>query len=325
MAYTDCLATRNDVQACYQIFLKREPESEAAIDQHLAGQPTVWDLVSRFKSSEEALRDRFDEACAAMFAQYDGRGVDIELGSKEANAIFDHIKNVWSDYGRKEAYYSVLTNPKYCSENLDDVELEAFYSTGWREVESFQETCRRNGIEPNPAWSVLDFGCGVGRVGLHLSKTFARYIGVDISRWHLDIAKQKLTGLPVHNHRFMTLAESLREPIRFDVFYSMIVLQHNPPPIMNWLLDHFLERINPGGYAFFQVPCFLYGYSFDASAYLTGEGRLNAMEMHAIPQSRVFELLAKHGLTPVEVLPNPVIGPIGFSFSFFARKAKGTR
>jgi hypothetical protein len=78
--------------------------------------------------------------------------------------------------------------------------------------------------------------------------------------------------------------------------------------------------LSPGGYAYFQVPCYLYDYKFKTSDYLAGAGKLDVMEIHAIPQRIVFELLHAAGLIPIEVVLNPRIGPIGYSYSFFARK-----
>ena len=89
---------------------------------------------------------------------------------------------------------------------------------------------------------------------------------------------------------------------------------------MYQLLRLFLDKLKPGGYAFFQLPCHIYDYSFDADRYLAGEGKYQAMEMHALPQKYVFEAMYRHGLQPIEIWPFPVIGPIGISYVFLARK-----
>ncbi len=141
------------------------------------------------------------------------------------------------------------------------------------------------------------------------------------SETHLDVARDRFKRKNINNTELTRLMDLLHAPREFDILYSILVLQHNPPPVMYWLLDSFLSNLNPDGYAFFQVPCYLDNYDFDAGAYLAGDGRLNSMEMHALPQNYVFKLLAKHGMTPIELLPNPRIGPIGFSFSFLAGKA----
>ena len=41
---------------------------------------------------------------------------------------------------------------------------------------------------------------------------------------------------------------------RVDLVYSLIVLQHNPPPVIRLIVRAFLKALNPGGVAYFQVP-----------------------------------------------------------------------
>jgi hypothetical protein len=42
--------------------------------------------------------------------------------------------------------------------------------------------------------------------------------------------------------------------------FSVITLQHNPPPIMAWLLSQLLGCLNPGGVAYLQIPSYRSGY-----------------------------------------------------------------
>ena len=39
----------------------------------------------------------------------------------------------------------------------------------------------------------------------------------------------------------------------FDLFFSMIVLQHNPPPLIALMLEKIAARLRPGGVAVFAV------------------------------------------------------------------------
>ena len=94
----------------------------------------------------------------------------------------------------------------------------------------------------------------------------------------------------------------------FDVFFSFIVLQHNPPPIMAQILDHACQGLNPGGLALFQAPTYAQDYSFDIHAYLHGQYKKNDMEMHFIPQHEVFRILRDNGVDVVEVRQDHCIG-----------------
>jgi hypothetical protein len=48
-----------------------------------------------------------------------------------------------------------------------------------------------------------------------------------------------------------------------DAFYSKIVLQHNPPPLIGYLLRTLIRSLRRGGVGVFQVPTFYAGYRFD--------------------------------------------------------------
>ena len=69
---------------------------------------------------------------------------------------------------------------------------------------------------------------------MHLSTLFSRVIAVDISIAHLDLCRLKLEEEKVENVelRHMETIRSLDTLPEVDAFYSVIVLQHNPPPIM---------------------------------------------------------------------------------------------
>lgn len=317
----DRIASLDDVVQCYRHFLGREVDSLEAATGHLADGPELWALIRRFmKAPEKQLAQAFS-ASRYIQATQDARGIDLALSAAQHERLIAHVETVWRRYGRDDAYYSVLTHPAYRAERITTANIDHFYATGASELEEFRQLCRRNAVDPDPAWSVCELGCGVARVGTAFARDFASYLGVDISAEHLAVARARLDAEGAEGARLMLLPDFLQHQLDYDLFYSAIVLQHNPPPVMRHLLDAGLARLKPGGYAYFQLPCHLENYRFDVDSYLAGVGRKDEMEMHALPQHEVFALLARHGLTPLEVVPDGRIGPIGFSYAFFARKA----
>jgi len=313
-------ARAEDVVACYRLFLGREPENEDVVAAHLYHAPRLWDMIGMFFTSPESVLRRISEASAAISDQQDTSDVEWRASAAELPLLIEHIRQVWSRYGREEAYYSVLTDPAYLMERLETTDIESFYATGLLEMERFEAVCRRNFIEPDPSWEIFELGCGVGRVGEAFASKFSAYIGVDISAEHIAIAQKRLAERGLANTTLALLDDFLSGDASTDVFFSMIVLQHNPPPIIHDLLDLCLARVRPKGLAYFQVPCHLYDYRFCVTDYLAGQGQSETMEIHALPQRDVFALLARHGLNPIEVTPDDRIGPIGFSYTFLARK-----
>jgi hypothetical protein len=101
----------------------------------------------------------------------------------------------------------------------------------------------------------------------------------------------------VHTNRI----DSLREVARFDVLFSIVVLQHNPPPVIRHVLNVLLSRINSGGVGYFQLPTYRFGYSFDAEKYLATPPNLRAPEMHVLPQQELHALLEERGCRLIEI------------------------
>jgi hypothetical protein len=95
----------------------------------------------------------------------------------------------------------------------------------------------------------------------------------------------------------------------FDLWYSRIVLQHNPPPIMAMILRRAFAMLAAGGMAVFQVPTYALGYRFGVAPYLAGLGKGNDIEMHVLPQPVVFRLAREAGCEPLEVLEDLSAGP----------------
>ncbi len=92
-----------------------------------------------------------------------------------------------------------------------------------------------------------------------------------------------------------------------DLFYSKIVLQHNPPPVMAVLLKNLLAALSPGGIGFFQIPVFKVGYSFLIEKYLQEDNQTN-MEMHFFPQADLLQLVADAGCRVCELFEDDAIG-----------------
>jgi SAM-dependent methyltransferase len=113
-------------------------------------------------------------------------------------------------------------------------------------------------------------------------------IGLDISAGNLEICRAYLqqTGKSNAEARLIHSLMDFEELPACDVFFSLIVLQHNPPPIIKYILDKCLAAVRPGGIAYFQVPTSPVGYSFKVDHYLASNAP--EMEMHALPMHQVF-------------------------------------
>ena len=94
----------------------------------------------------------------------------------------------------------------------------------------------------------------------------------------------------------------------FDLWFSWIVLQHNPPPIIALILRRCFSLLAPGGVAVFQVPTYATGYRFRIAEYLGRIGDDGGIEMHVLPQHVVLGLAAAAGCQPLEIWQDGAAG-----------------
>jgi hypothetical protein len=89
---------------------------------------------------------------------------------------------------------------------------------------------------------------------------------------------------------------------RVDLFFTTIVLQHNPPPVIAKAVEGLLGCLAEGGYGYFQVPTYRLNYHFAAASWLeAGAAGVRNMEMHSLPQRVLFEIFERCGCRVIEV------------------------
>jgi 2-polyprenyl-3-methyl-5-hydroxy-6-metoxy-1,4-benzoquinol methylase len=294
------------VEAAYRLILGREPESDAVVAGHRS-HPSVAALRRTLLTSREFSRLYTDLARTAPVANgvqlptlMPAGAIETDTTGAQRDALWARVAAAWTGMGETAAHWSVLTQENYRPEAIES-HREEFIRTGNAEgalVDAALQRCP--GVEPG-RMTCLEVGCGVGRATRALADCFAHVTGVDVSGNHLRIAEAELAQT---GHRNVTLRHvgSMADYDTLpavDVFFSRIVLQHNPPPVQASILRAVLGLLNPGGVAIFQVVTAAQDYAYSVAADLNGaKGR---MEMHVLPQPVVFALLAEAGLHPLEV------------------------
>jgi SAM-dependent methyltransferase len=242
--------------------------------------------------------------------------VDITATPAQFEQIFERVRNEWTKLGETEPHWYVLTNDLFKTANFAKNEDE-FYKSGEKAFALAKRMAGGVGLEINKAGTALELGCGTGRVTHVLAKNFARVIAVDVSPGNLKLCEDKMRALGLTNVEFLLLKspKDLEGIPPIDFFFSTIVLQHNPPPVIHYMLDQIFGKLRPSGQVFFQVPTHFPEYSFEVDKYL--KTPLHVMEMHCLPMYAVFALFAKHALMPQEVLMDTWTGWAG-SHTFMA-------
>lgn len=319
--------TRTDVINAYKLFLGRYPENEKVIERKLRNCPTFNDLRLDFiNSAEFTSGSQLAQAGSksATKSTPSAQQVELELDEESFAELLARVEGVWQNLGEIDPWWSVLTHKKFLSSNISPEVKQEFYSSGkdmQRYIETKLEKC---GIEfPLPTGRAMDFGCGLGRILIHMAPYFRTITGVDISQPHLDLARKELAARNIHNVELAKVASitALSKLGEFDFVYSFIALQHNPPPIIAKILMTLLSLLKPGGIAIFQLPVALPGgYRFNVREYMDNNGK--GMEMHALPQAAVSSIASMNNCEILDVEDNGFCKTSGMkSRTFICRKA----
>ena len=246
--------------------------------------------------------------------------VDTEANAEQLNELYDRVGSVWSQLGQSEPYWSVITVPEFRTDVLSRDDL-IFYESGRANVEEFAAFAARSGFIFSPSQTCFELGCGVGRLTAWLAPKFKQVIAADISQHHLDIAAAALRARNIDNvsFRHLTDVQQLAQIGSFDVFFSLMVLQHNPPPVTMSILEAIFAQLNRGGVGYFQLPTYEKEYVFNVNAYLADKS--DGMEMHVVPQSVVIDAIYGCGCRLVELREDGFTGsPTGVSNTFLIQK-----
>ncbi len=320
--------TADYVRAAYAVLLDRAPESEDTVTRALRYRSRSAFRSAIFNSDEYKRRNPQNVHLNVLPINVPALMVQTALPRALRHKLFEHIQSKWTKLGEERAHWSVLSSVLY--ENGMTAELEEkFYASGQVEWQTIAAMMLRVGRAPKDFHRAAEFGCGLGRVTMQLADAFPKVLAIDISSSHLAQARGAALRLEKTNIDFRLgdlTSFGMREP--FDFWYSRIVLQHNPPPLIRAILSQMLSLLAPGGLAIFQVPTYAVRYQFDTKDYLASRAGASDVEMHCLPQGVILDLITEEGCKLREVREdNSVDIPQYWVSNFFIveRPAKASR
>ncbi len=307
--FFDRLRRRQAVKWGYRLFLDREPESRAVIAEKASTYVDAATLRRHFLESPEFRQKNAGIHAPSMSGHEPPMAIEPVTAESDLQSLFQHIQDAWGHLGETEPYWSVLSSEDFRVANIQNAR-KAFYDSGRMDVVRLLDTLKRNGIQHGALKSCLEYGCGLGRVTYWLAERFDRVYGYDISQTHLQYAQEYLDENGIKNVTLQQAKEirTLADLPKVDLVYSIIVLQHNPTPVIEFILGAWLKALNPGGLAYFQVPTYRLNYHFSLRDYMSDQGERLEMEMHVLPQRRLFEIVAQEGCRPLEVIEDNCTG-----------------
>jgi SAM-dependent methyltransferase len=125
----------------------------------------------------------------------------------------------WDNAARRNAAWYVATGHVQ--------ETDEFFQQGATEADAFLTFC---GVEPKSDATVLEIGCGVGRMTRRLAGLFGRVVAVDVSQEMLRRCRANLASFPNVTYRLVDGDGSLDcvGDGEVDVVFSYITFQHVP-------------------------------------------------------------------------------------------------
>jgi SAM-dependent methyltransferase len=310
------MITSELVHLAYKLFFGREPENALVVEDKLARIKNIEDLRHEFMNSIEYFDLR---TYPHNFPKYG----NIEITANQNEHLIKRIASQWENLATSEPYYGVLTYKDYEKVNyLSKKELDIFILSGLKSYEDFISILQIHHIELNENLHVLELGSGVGRITYWLARHFKKVSALDISKQYLEIARENLEARElradfINIESYSTLEKTV--PREIDVFFSIISLQHNPPPIQILILRNILQRVSNGGIAYFQTVVGINGYKFKISDYLNNQDA--KFETHMLPMKEVISLLLQENFEILEIFRDEwQIDPNYHSYTFLARK-----
>jgi SAM-dependent methyltransferase len=305
--------SRNDVLLAYRYILGRNPENLEVVEQHLRDHTDFEALRRAFLTSGELSQQLGRPVApsgpspAVLPLEVDPIEVETVTDAATLNHLIEETARFWEAIGETAPHFSVVTAPEFRPDQISANE-GLFFESAEVDKRLLLAVLRRAGRHPDDFSSLVEFGCGVGRMTALFAPLFREVIGLDISRPHLTLAEQTMARFGIRNARFIHVTAADLHPVsNFDLWFSRIVLQHNPPPVVLHILDKMFQGLAPGGLTVFQVPTYHVGYRFHISEYLAADLGTR-MEMHAVPQRAIFDLARRHGCNLIEIREDGAVG-----------------
>jgi SAM-dependent methyltransferase len=303
---------RSAVSDIYRAILRRDPDP-AGMDLYTAmlEQQGLRRVIESFLASEEYRGALSLKGPNLELNWRPKMSIQLDLSDTQLDQLWDHVSQVWTGLGTSDPFWSVLTGERYRRANMSDTAMvEEFYASGIMDLHYLRAFLNRADLALTPDMVVAEYGCGLGRVTSFLARVTGHVLAFDISASHLEVARRRMEQEAIANVEFVHVIgqSSLARLKAIDLFFSIIVLQHNPPPVILGILKAAFAGLRPGGLAFFQVPTYASGYTFELERFMENEGRAKSMEMHFVPQINILRLAKAHGMQPMEIREDHLVG-----------------
>lgn len=154
---------------------------------------------------------------------------------------------------RRDPFFVVLSEPEYRADKLTVAARERFFATGREYVDAVIGTINRIAPALKPAEAV-EFGCGVGRVAIPLSRHVRSVTAVDRSPAMLELARRHAAEHGANGISFLDDQTFAKSGAKYDLVNCSLVLQRMRRSEGLALVRRLSERVTPAGVLVLQFP-----------------------------------------------------------------------
>jgi SAM-dependent methyltransferase len=159
----------------------------------------------------------------------------------------------WEDLARREPCFPVLAADGHLVTEGAALPSDEFFATGELDVSTLLEALASLLHRDISLGSVLDFGCGVGRLTLPLARRAGHVTACDIAPTMLTRARENAVRAGLPGIDFVHGCAEL-PPASFDFICSLCVFEHVRATDGYDLLRRIASLLVPGGIAAIQIP-----------------------------------------------------------------------
>jgi len=245
-----------------------------------------------------ATADRFTGMVEGGALRRYGTGCGRDYTLPDLYPVFAAHAVEWSIMGRTEAWWSVLTSwPRTAT--VSPALKEKFYASGVTDVDEVLTELEGLG-RPRSSWktrTVMDFGCGLGRIGFALAAHFQEVTCVDQSTYHLRTAAAEWTTRQKVSDAKVNLVVSSPDLLAaiggktFDFIHTQLVMQHMVSPLQTVYMAQFCDLLKPGGTTYIHIPTRTPRDSCDMEKSVKRGG----MQMHGTPAADLQRIIEARG------------------------------
>jgi len=248
----------------------------------------------------------------------------------------DDSDSSWAKWGEQNPYFGVLSDDKFRREKISEEAKAELFETGRIHVDRILSIIAMQFGGLVARKSVLDFGCGVGRLVVPFARVFERVTAADVSKGMLETAEQNCSELSIKNVDFVHSDDRLSKltPRKFDFIHSYLVLQHIPTQRGERIIDQLIELLNEEGILAIHFPFVRRDSLVRQSVHILRKNFLPIsilanvlrgkrwnepfMQMNCYDVDRILVLISEHGIRDVFM---EIVDAGGFISAFvFARK-----